>query len=611
MSKIDYLRTSSLDAYEGINLRRTSQRDLYNRFLIGHASRSEVGQEYVSDNPHARPPSWTQHHLGKNHSYVIPVISASEYELSLNAFRSGNVILENTAVPATGTMYYEKSRRFNHKIYKLSASALLSGTFNSVSGNYVQGGGVANSIDAPYVYRLNVPDSGRIRDIKVWVEIIHVSATFTATRLPLSGFSLSLRSPNVRFGHSHPIWNVKNLPVTEFIDSLSIGDIPVEFYRDTYVLWEGADQTTGIGGTVPTWDNDRHMRTIFSDGASILNPRHLDPNYSGNPNVPSGGPGDLYVGSPNNVGSGGASARVIGNDYPWFTDARIQDGGPYGAAGSPPKGWLTGPATTADVNEFPTTGSNFGPEYIRPHYPLLDDIEEVKITGVPTVLSGAMKGFRPGLRGSEMKGDWELLVVNKRVLLIAPQAPDLYFRQFRLEITYDQNRGLTNISSGRGRKNDTVSSVPVRSGQRRLCVVSGNTLASRDTGVNFVFTTTKDEYGRSIGISDSTGSIGLGFAIFTRITGTLADRLSGSTDAHTRYSFLHNEFGTPYIPLSSGSGITTIDQSFVEVQKSNIQGIEGFTPPGLKGKNIRGMMSRTGAQKSTRDLVREKFTGSL
>ena len=42
------------------------------------------------------------------------------------------------------------------------------------------------------------------------------------------------------------------------------------------------------------------------------------------------------------------------------------------------------------------------------------------------------------------------------------------------------------------------------------------------------------------------------FAVFTRLTGALADRLTGSGQAALN-AYLRNEFGTPYIPISSGS----------------------------------------------------------
>ena len=68
--------------------------------------------------------------------------------------------------------------------------------------------------------------------------------------------------------------------------------------------------------------------------------------------------------NPANTGSlvtGAPTGSVLsGNDWPWISDARVQDSGNHGAAGSPPRGWLTGPGGVAAANEFATTGSNDG-----------------------------------------------------------------------------------------------------------------------------------------------------------------------------------------------------------------------------------------------------------
>lgn len=75
-------------------------------------------------------------------------------------------------------------------------------------------------------------------------------------------------------------------------------------------------------------------------------------------------------------------------------------------------------------------------------------------------------------------------------------------------------------------------------------------------GINYVYTLPRDnDYGRTVGITDNTGSNLNDFAVFTRLSGTLADRLTGSGQG-ALYSYLHNEFGTPYIPISSGSGLS-------------------------------------------------------
>src|SRR3990167_1212316 len=177
---------SATDLSGNLNIRRTKQRRLYDRLLQGDALRSEVGEVSSSVGQPATPPSWTQRQIGKSHAYVIGELSSSHYEtFGLNTFHSGNFALEDTSVPASASSYYSKGSRFVRKMYTVTASAGLTilpapetspldtevsgrANFVAVSGTYVN-----NSYFAPGKVIIDVPDYGKIRDVKVWVEFIH------------------------------------------------------------------------------------------------------------------------------------------------------------------------------------------------------------------------------------------------------------------------------------------------------------------------------------------------------------------------------------------------------------------------------------------------------
>src|SRR5205085_1403595 len=88
--------------------------------------------------------------------------------------------------------------------------------------------------------------------------------------------------------------------------------------------------------------------------------------------------------------------------------------------------------------------------------------------------------------------------------------------------------------------------------------------AAWDRGTNNVLVAVPEEYGRTVGITDNTGSF-TDFAVFSRITGTLQAFLTSSGHESMRRAYLRNEFGTPFIPLSSGSGESPAFQFFDEV----------------------------------------------
>lgn len=246
----------------------------------------------------------------------------------------------------------------------------------------------------------------------------------------------------------------------------------------------------------------------------------------------------------------------------------------------PPTGWLTGDVAL-DPNgedyynlpasgEFPTYGVQIGPADIQPVYPLLDDLIVEKITTETTFYGTASlsiipgkkySGFRPGLRGTEINGTWELMIG----VAVARDTNDsnhsgyndfsirgsgIWFRQWRLElIVEDEAESLPPLRRAFYKKHNVPDT------KRLVGVVSGSA-GGWDLGINYVYISPRpNDYGRSYGITDNTSSNLSDFSVFTRLTGALADRLTGSGQAALN-AYLHNEFGTPYIPISSGSSIT-------------------------------------------------------
>lgn len=609
----------------------------------------------------ASVPSWTQVPIGKHHAFVITPLSSSDHEVSrLNAFSSGQLPLEQSAVPASATVYYSKATRLVYKVYKLSASIDLPvlppdleqfpfnqeittprPVFDATSGSYR-----AFSAYNPAVFEINIPDYGRIRDIRVWVEFIHdvrlgtgsIGSSGPNPDQGLHDVTVALRSPNVSFRAAHPLWNDPQTfgfsfnPTSNLTGALNqfgnfYNQVP-EVFRSSYLLWAGADVISddlastfsGWKQAYPSWDNDIDMRTVFWDASPTPSPRHLDQLFpsatDSDPGLPAATgsaaaqlSGALSGGAPNNKAWTIASASIkdpqgqgptaFGKNVPWILDPRINSGGISHSelltniiGLSPPNGWLTGPGETNAVGEFPTTGSNLGPDNIKPFYPLMDDVFVKRIYDQPGDAGKTqfvmpsphppVVGFRPGLRGSEVHGKWQLLIATKAAFdpfagYQALPRSGIWFRQFRLEFILDQGPDLVDFYPSKSFRFKRPAYVPKRPGSRRIQIISGT--ASWDLGINYVQTEVREEYGRTSGITtDSppllTGVFGAtrvaqadpnAFAIFSRITGSLADYLTGSVFTQGAfYTYLNNEFGTPFIPITSGSGITPSFETFDE-----------------------------------------------
>lgn len=620
----DYIRTSSLDIYDSVAYKNLKERDRYNRLLLGRATRAEVGQEAEANNLTARPPSWTQHAAGLSHAFVISALSSSQHEKqTLNARQSGTVALETSSVPASGTEYYSKRSRFVTVTVKVTGSSGMAGTtlFSAVSGARLDSG---SNVLTPFTVPFNITTRGKVVDVRVWVELVSVSGS-EGVLGNLSVLGLALKNPNVKFDSSMPIMNDPTL--------IKTGQMEAPFFRSSYLLWVGSQLDDAVLAPVTdildhyTWGKDRHVRTVFSDSAHPLdgnNPRNLASSHGDffSKIIGSSVAAGYVLNSPN-------GATLAGNDWPWFSDTRIQEGGSHGAVGSPPSGWLSGPGGTAAVNEWPTTGSNYGPAVIRPMYPLLDDVLEEKCLesvlrekgyaypeeNMRDTAIAARRGIRPGLRGKQAHGRWELLIVTQDVLSSVPVV-GLNFRQARLELTIDTGEDVA-------RQLPRKRGIEARRAPKPIAIVSGSYIGAGRPDVfgyatnkfrNVVYTLPQQETSTTVGITNDTGSMTANdFAVFTRITGALATTYDASSKAHARFMFLNNEFGTPFIPLSSGSGLPAASELFAEdLSMSSTAIFDILNPKALIESNatMAQAVSSTRLTGQTRDRVLQITSGS-
>lgn len=554
------------------------------------------------------PPSWTHAYLGKNQAFVIEALTSSNHEsISFNTFESGTEQLESSSSPVSAPLHFSKESRFQTITVKKTASffdtvvrsgswvpkTFTAGTgalFSQVTGvieeSLVPGEG--NSKDssawAPASILIPVDVSGKLVDLKVWVEWIAVSQSGDAG--PLGALGMSLRSPNLTWGHAHPIRNDQNLnriytsPGETFSLLAGInegyrrmytgtGSAVDRFYRDSFLLWEGmamydlwsSNQPNHLGGLdggqwsshYPTWNKDRGMRTVFSDGASTPHPRHLNGSPSGN-----------FVGSPN---AGVGRTNAYGSDVPWTSDPSQGGAATFLAVGSPPKGWLTGPGETAGVNEWPTTGVNYGTNQIKPIYPFLEQvIQRKRITTEAQPTSGTNNpngvpanfrpdlwvGTRPGLRGTEISGTWELMLLGGGSEANFA-ATNLYFRQVRLEFTVETpSYTRTNRFTRRRQpiKAGTTNLVSSISGSDAAVYLSSPAIAGWDYWISDTFAVIDGggEIGRSFGLSKNSGNVPSDTALVYRLSGALAS-IVGSTPSW----LFTGQGGMPTIPESSAS----------------------------------------------------------
>lgn len=596
--------TGSIFVAGSVSYGRKYARAKYNSTLLGLSASNAIDAAPYSPLVDANltgsltSPSWTHKSAGFNQAFVGVSLSSSYVEThTLNYFRSGSAALESSPVPASASLFYSKEARLKTIVVKHTASFFdtVIPTTGTVPTSFVAGTGTLCSlvtgnlvpsqvaaINVPATIFLSVPVTGRLVDLKVWVDVIHLSGGAGRGK-PLGILGVSLRPPNLSWGHAHPIYQDKNFLIQTSFTTAYPTPYP-NFYKDSFLLWEGggqgpfaapylpgADNGAGTGDLVggqgeskyPTFERDRSMRTIFHDGARIPNPRQLlgtspSGNFNGAPNASS----DSTVGAIN---------VAYGMNVPWTSDGgglAATDPVTYTKAGSPPPGWLSGPGGTNGANEWPTTGVNYGATHIRPVYPMLDPIYIRKtlgseraydggvLTDIPAPTPDLYRGFRPGLRGTEISGTWALMFICNSWGGNQTDYPDLYFRQARLEITYESP---LSSSPARIRRGSTRRS-PLRNDREYLLwTISGTDSPHFNTSAG----TNLDYFPNSIyAILDGQGSIGRTFGVVLdsgslptsewsllyRLSGTIGG-ISGSTPGW----LLNNQFGVPQIPVSSAS----------------------------------------------------------
>lgn len=395
------------------------------------------------------------------------------------------------------------------------------------------------------------------------------------------------------------------------------------------------------------FDTDIDMRTIFTDSSKFQNPRALGKLYR-NPSLSGPGNSAFQIERAFEQGSYSSplsasvdilnlsyfdpvlyeSSWLSGANFPWMLDDRIPAGNfrgrSYAAVTASlglgvPQGWLNGAGGVGLANEWPTSGAQIGPRDIQPVYPLLEDIyvrkmvQDAPLSGVATIASftKVVEGFRPGLRGTEINGTWKLMIGNTATAVsgsnIASERSGFWFRQVRLEFLVDQGKQIRFSSfPSRARKYSKTNSPGPTT--KIIQIVSGS--ASWDTGLNYVIARQKEEYGRSLGITSSTGSDG--FAVFSRLTGTFPQNLiKAGTYEQVMGTFLNNEFGTPYVPVSYGSAE---DPSFdvydpEEAKKSRKVFDDVLNPKTLvpKDNTLKASLSRADVTISTRESIVKKI----
>jgi hypothetical protein len=375
-----------------------------------------------------------------------------------------------------------------------------------------------------------------------------------------------------------------------------------------------------------TWNSDFHMRTIFTDSSPNKNPLHFEhfytnPTLNNGPGIPILNLSASANKSPNQtlvnilgerdklkyiinwVSSGETyepiwapkGSALTGGLVPWFYDNRLWESkslqGNTSSLGNGwadvPTGWFSAPpngeATTVE-NEFYTQGQNLGPDTIKPLYPLLSDVMEVSLEDsgpwVNTLdgLPASKKydsGFRPGLKGTEVHGKWKLLLAQSylygdeypNINISYPQG--IWFRQARIEFTIEQGEDGYSANSTLKQRYNKKSS-PTKNGKKLIHIMSGTyPWADPTTSITYTYEVVPEQYGRAVGITSNKEETD--FAVFTRITGALQTNLeklqaAGSGYANvwtnTQADYLGNEFGTPYIPISSGSGVSASFEPF-------------------------------------------------
>jgi len=245
---------------------------------------------------------------------------------------------------------------------------------------------------------------------------------------------------------------------------------------------------------------------------------------------------------------------------------------------------LNGPGGTAAVNEWPTTGVNYGASTLRPLYPFLDGIYQKAEEANPDWENvhnnfqlpypypeyATWRGFRPGLRGTEMSGTWTLMFA--RPLSGTDQgsgpnqSPWAFVRQARLEFVYDERKGISTTYRPQVFSKGRTARSP---GDRLLFLIEGSDFhnltgspvePSQGAFVHGTYVSDPPQGGvdRSFGLALGSGSVDATVALVWSLSGTLADA-SGSAPAW----LTANRYGMPAIPASTWSQVPPSPQPII------------------------------------------------
>lgn len=219
------------------------------------------------------------------------------------------------------------------------------------------------------------------------------------------------------------------------------------------------------------------------------------------------------------------------------------------------------------AGETLTVGPSMGPNDIRPVLPLLDDIYQQLV--VPTSpdsqlpeSSKQLVGFRPGLRGTEIFGDWKLRFSNNpgifnpngtadTVSYSSLTSSQYHVRQVRIEFLVDATAGTSDIQYFNPARERLYkrSSRGFKNGKKLVDIISGSYWW--DAGVSYIYAYQQSEYGRTVGLTvDGSGS---DYAVWTQLTGALAAHLTGTPSWFLNPPPGEGVSGLPYIPLSSAT----------------------------------------------------------
>lgn len=451
---------------------------------------------------------------------------------------------------------------------------------SSLKGVYVN-----NTVYDPFYVNVPVTASGKIKDIRVWVELIHDTRLATGTDQGLQGLAIALRSPNTAFYSCHPLWNNPQVASFSINGDPSVTGTwakPPVLYQNSYLLWAGrgvddgvrlALQDTRYSASYHTFDTDLDMRTIFWDGSSVKNPRDLTALYPNASDTSPGAPlpygnivGTVNYQSPTyglvtkrvlptaSLTAALGTGSLTCSSVPWFLEDR---------SGTVP-GALSG--TTYSNTPAPTVwadsyGAQIGAINIQPVYSLLDDVYVSKATVDPLSIASfrlspttQIIGFRPGLRNTELSGTWQVGIGTAADHMYANgytanALAGVWVRRVKIEAIADVSASTETFTPSTARR--YLRSTNVRQeGYNRVAIMSG--ASSWDVGLNYVTFFQSPEYGRTVSITDQTASVDT-YAVLSFITGILYAQLSASGIVSPSWFLRGNSFGTPYIPDSSMS----------------------------------------------------------